>query len=212
MAALVQRMANVDSNVRRLKTMRTPMRADSELRHYFVDWLKAAEMHWFFVQGVDALAAGLYLPGVLSLLNGVEATLRITLHQLRDFHFEEELDCHQVLSNALIRKGAEAGLPADKLAFPGETDFVAKLNSAGPSRRNVEIVRQRHNLCHGNVLEYVNRELGEQNQFFTPECLRDLSAILVVISQNWVRALGEFRKTRFSAEPGVGGSGILVEK
>lgn len=188
------------------------MRADSELRHYFVDCLKAAEMHWFFVQGVDALVADLYLPGVLSLLNGVEATLRITLHQLRDFHFEEELDCHQVLSNALIRKGAEAGLPVDKLAFPGETDFVAKFNSAGPSRRNVEIVRQRHNLCHGNDLEYVNRDLGEQNQFFAPECLRGLSTTLVEISKDWVRALGKFRRTRFSGEPGVRGPGILVEE
>jgi hypothetical protein len=179
------------------------MRPDFELRLYFVDCLKAAEMHWFFVQGVDALAADLYLPGVLSLLNGVEATLRITMHQLKDFHFEEELDCHQVLSNALIRKGDEAGLPVGTLAFPGETDFVAKLNSAGISRRNVEIVRQRHNLCHGNILEYVNRDLCDQNQFFTPECLRGLSSTLVQISKDWVHALGEFRKTWFSAEPGA---------
>lgn len=52
----------MDENVRR----------SFEERLHFVDSLRGAEMHWFFVQAVQALEQKLYLPGVVSLLNGIE--------------------------------------------------------------------------------------------------------------------------------------------
>lgn len=40
----------------------------SPMRNFFFERLCAAEFHWFFIQGVDALFNGLYVPCVSSLL------------------------------------------------------------------------------------------------------------------------------------------------
>lgn len=84
-------------------------------------------------------------------------------------------------------------MPVSELAFPGEAHFEAKLGGKTP---HVEIVRTRHNLCHGNVLEWLNKDLGVDNLFFTPECVRPLVGVLLDISSRWAAALGAFRRAK----------------
>jgi hypothetical protein len=154
-------------------------------RSDFIEWLEAAELHWFFIQGEQALERELYLPGTVALINGIEASIRFTLHRLDGKTLDDDLGA--TLSNRLIREARDRGLPVQTLAFPGERDFDAKLATRDPY---VEVVRVRHNLAHGNIVEYVNRE----DDVFTPECLRDLSSILLNLSCEWGKQLGEFRK------------------
>jgi hypothetical protein len=167
--------------------------------HFFLENLRGAEFHWFFVQAVNALEHDLYVPAVSSLFNGVEATLRVTLQQIADPHFMQAPSSYQVLSNRLILDAHAHGMPVENLAFPGENNFFEKLRSEKPARVDVEIVRLRNDICHGNVFEFINRELDEGNHLFTPECLRDLAATLMEISKQWALELGKFRHERFYA-------------
>ncbi|MEG4248229.1 hypothetical protein [Microcoleus sp. Pol10D4] len=155
--------------------------------------LRGSEMHWFFVQGAQALRKELYIPGVLSLINGIEATLRITIHQLAGKSFNEDVSDYKLLSNSLINKAGDKGMPILALAFPGESDFSANLATTKPNRVDVKIVALRNDLCHGNVTPFLNRELGEDLIFFTPECLRETSQILLSVSKQWVEELSRFR-------------------
>ncbi|AKD58409.1 hypothetical protein SD10_08520 [Spirosoma radiotolerans] len=167
------------------------------LRNFFFERLCAAEFHWFFVQGIDALMNGLYVPAVSSLLNGIEASLRITVDQVNNPTGELiELSPYKVLSNNLIKGARDIGMPTNCLAFPEEEEFDQKLESQKPNRIDVELVRQRNNICHGNILEFVNRDLGKENSFFTPVSLRQLSFQLLDISGSWAEQIGEYRKNR----------------
>lgn len=56
-----------------------------------------------------------------------------------------------ILSNALLRKAYRAGLPVTLLAFPDEQDLLTKIADGAPKLPHAEIVRTRHNLCHGNI-------------------------------------------------------------
>ena len=85
------------------------------------------------------------------------------------------------------------------LAFPNEQGFMQKLSTKPPNALYVEVVRVRHNLCHGNILEYVNTELGEEYAFFTPECCRELAFKLYEVSKGWAQNLGAFRRSLFNA-------------
>lgn len=87
-------------------------------------------------------------------------------------------------------------MPVQALAFPGETDFLAKLKTTKPDRLDVEVVRQRNNICHGDIFEFINRELGPENSFFTPECLQPLASTLVDVSHIWADELGKFRRSK----------------
>jgi hypothetical protein len=109
-----------------------------------------------------------------------------------------ELDSIKTLSNNLLKSAKESGLPVEALAFPGEHDFLEKLETKRPNQVNVEIVRIRHNLCHGNILEYINTELGEHNAFFTPECCHELAKILHLVSKGWAVQLGFFKRRLFN--------------
>lgn len=165
------------------------------LRNFFFERLCAAEFHWFFIQGIDAIMNGLYVPGVSSILNGVEASLRMTLAQVAaGEEIVAEMSPYRVLSNNLILNARDLGIPISLLAFPDEADFNQKLESQKPNRVDVEIVRYRNNICHGNILEFVNRELGTENSFFTPVSLRSLAFILIDISGGWAEQLGQFRR------------------
>lgn len=167
--------------------------------NFFVEHLRGAEMHWFFIQAVKAMRSELYIPACSSFLNGIEASLRITIAQLDVAEKVNELSAYKLLSNVLLVKAKELDIPVELLAFEGENDFLRKLTTKKPNRVDVEVVRVRNNICHGNVLEYVNSELGEDNKFFTPECLRDVSNNLYETSRKWVVGLGQFRQ----AEIGV---------
>ena len=174
-----------------------PIKELSPLKNFFIEHLQAAEFHWFFVQGVDALMNGFYVPAVSSLLNGIEASLRVTISQASNSeHKIIELSSHKVLSNNLIKNAKELGLPTSALAFSNEKDFEIKLETLKPNIINVEIVKQRNNICHGNILEFINTEFGDENSFFTPECLRELSFELLNICGNWVEQLGIYRKEK----------------
>ena len=165
---------------------------------FFLENLRDAEFHWFFIQAVKALEHDLYVPAVSSLLDGIEVTLRVTLQQIAATNIPQEPSPHRVLSNKLIQDAYALGLPVEKLAFPGEGNFFDKLQSTKPCRVDVEVVRIRNNICHGNVFEFINRELGEGNQFFTPECLRELAISLLEVSKQWALALGKYRHERFA--------------
>lgn len=167
-------------------------------RNIFFESLCASEQHWFFVQGHDAYFQELYVPALSSLLNGIEASLRITMHQL-DPGIESdlsELSPYRVLSNKLISQASELGVDVRYLAFNDEVDFVDKLNSRKPHRKDVEIVRLRNNICHGNITEFINTELGVQNSYFSPELLKDTTERVLAISADWCEMLGRFRRQR----------------
>lgn len=172
---------------------------DGELKEhkekvFFIHQNLGAEIHWFFTQAFQALKSELYLPACTSFLNGIEASLRVTMAQVEKPYRVTELDGIKTLSNSLLKSAKEAGLPIEALAFPNEHDFLDKLETKRPNQLNVEIVRIRHNLCHGNIFEYVNVELGEHNAFFNPECCRELAKLLYIVSKKWAIQLGIFRK------------------
>lgn len=166
---------------------------------FFIEQGLGAEVHWFFTQALQALKEELYLPACTSFINGIEASIRVTLSQVEIPARVEELDPNKTLSNRLLKKAQDAGIPIECLAFPNEQDFLQKLRTKKPNIVNVEVVRVRHNLCHGNILEYVNTELGEGNEFFTPECCRELAFALYAISKLWAKNLGAFRRQLFKA-------------
>lgn len=168
-------------------------------RVFFVEQRLGAEVHWFFTQGLDALKAELYLPACTSFLNGIEASLRVTLAQIDNPIRVSSLDPLKTLSNRLLNEAMDKGLPVERLAFPSEKDYFEKLKSKKPALKFVEIVRVRHDLCHGNILAYVNTDLGEPNAFFTPECCRDLAKTLYAVSKNWAEGLGGFRAKLFNS-------------
>lgn len=161
---------------------------------FFIEQELGAEIHWFFTQAVQALKNELYLPACTSFLNGIEASLRITMAQIETPSITTELDPFKTLSNKLVNSAKDYGLPVEALAFPCEDNFMEKLKTKRPNQVNIEVVRVRHNLCHGNILEYVNTELGEHNAFFTPECCRELAKILYAVSKEWAIQLGMFRR------------------
>lgn len=175
------------------------IRLEHEERMFFLKHSLGAEVHWFFSQGSEALKQGLILPACSSFIIGIESSLRVTMAQIDKPAPVEELDPTRILSNKLLIAARAAGLPVEKLAFPEELDFIEKLESLKPNQRNVEIVRVRHNLCHGNILEYINKDLGEDNYFFTPECCLKLAMQLLLVSKAWVEELGKFRKAIQSA-------------
>ena len=165
--------------------------------NFFFEALSAAELHWFFVQGLTAIRTELYLPGVSALLNGIEASVRVTMHQIAvDPTGQTEPTPYRVLSNPLLAAAGEAGLPIAALAFPGEESFLQKLVRPKKDREDVEIVRLRNNLCHGNIFEFVTPKSAGVDAYFTPDALGDVSSVLLGVSFDWAQALGDFRRSK----------------
>jgi len=163
-----------------------------EVQNVFLS-LCAAEQHWFFLQGHDAYLERLYLPALSSLLNGIEASLRVTLHLLNKDKEHPDiwaLSPYRVLSNKLILQAQEAGMPVQYLAFSEEKDFLENLKSDN----RVEIVELRNDICHGNVTKFINTELGPEESFFVPDLLRTVTEKVLAISVDWCQALAHFRK------------------
>ena len=164
-------------------------------RNYLFEWLCAAEFHWFFVQGLDAIRNEFIVPGVSSLLNGIEASLRVTIEHVQSQEkAPPEPSPYKVLSNNLLVKAQEMGMPIEFLAFPGEENYDQKLKSQKPNRVDVEVVRLRNNICHGNISEFINTELGLENSFFTPMSLAHIADQLLIVSFAWAKGLGQYRK------------------
>nr|WP_290226833.1 hypothetical protein [Trichocoleus desertorum] len=160
---------------------------------FFIFYCGDPVIHWFFVQAIDALEHNLYIPACSAILNGIEASLRITIHQVEKSNDISKLSPYQVLSNPLILKAKDLGLPVHALALPNETDFKSKLATNKPNRIDVEIVRIRNNICHGNLVEYIDTSSGKEYTVLTPECLQDLAFDLVDVSRLWAYSLGMFR-------------------
>jgi len=100
------------------------IRRDASRNQFFLNSLMNPAFHWFFTQGQEALMRELYIPGVSALLNGIESSVRVTMTQIaEDYEGRLVLSKYQVLSNTLLRKARDAGLPVQNLAFPGEHDF-----------------------------------------------------------------------------------------
>ena len=167
------------------------IRIEYERKSFFLNHNLGAEVHWLFTQALSALDSELYLPACTSFINGIEASLRITMSQIKKPCIVTELDNIPTLSNSLLLAAQNNGLPIEALAFPEESLFLDNLNSKKPNKTDVEIVRIRHNLCHGNFLEYANPE------FFTPECCRPLAHQLHDLCCEWTVQLGKFRKELF---------------
>ena len=172
--------------------------ADYQEKIYFAEQDLGPEVHWFFTQALQALKTELYLPACTSFLNGIEASLRITMSQLDNPVRVVELDPLKTLSNRLLKSALDMGLPVETLAFPEEDNFIERLESKRPYQICTEVVRVRHNLCHGNILEYINTDLGQDYAFFTPECCKELAHLLYKLSKEWTKQLGSFRRERLN--------------
>ncbi|WP_143755191.1 hypothetical protein [Caulobacter sp. B11] len=169
-------------------------------RTYFACNLMNPAFHWFFTQGQQALEQELYIPGVSSILNGIEASLRVTVAQLHpDYAGELTLSPYQNLSNTLLRKARELGVPIKSLAWPGEEDFYTKLET----KENVFVVQLRHDVCHGDILQFIEMMEYEQIQLLTPECLRSIAAELLAVSFAWTYDLAGFRARRGLRPAGI---------
>ena len=158
----------------------------------FIEYDWAAEYFWHFIQGLQALESELYIPGVLSLIAGIETSIRHTLHRIKHDHFPFEDDLGSTLSNGLLRQARDAGIPVQLLAFPDEPNFSSDLDTKTP----VRLVMMRNKLAHGNVQSFIIRELGDDCALFTPECLREIAAVLEKISYTWMEGLDSYRKSR----------------
>ncbi|MGM8061211.1 hypothetical protein [Vogesella indigofera] len=176
-------------------------RAEWEEQAYYTQLNLGAELHWFFTQAADAHRKGLYISACTSFLIGIEASLRLTL-ALIDSPNKPILSPEKTLSNRLIKTARTNGLPVELLAFEGEHDFDAKLASSPKQKVNVELVRLRHDLCHGNFLSY-HQKIPEIGEIFTPECMRETSEKLYTLSKRWAKALSDFRNhhTMLSKQP-----------
>jgi len=162
-------------------------------RTFFSSYYGDASIHWFFTQAIEAIEHELYIPATSVLLNGIEASLRVTIHQLKNHPDFSDLSPYQVLSNCLISKAKEFGLPVKLLAFQDESDFEDKLISEKPNRIDVDIVKIRNNICHGNIFEYVEKVPETGEPILSPECLKNVTLDLVNMSRSWTYSLGLFR-------------------
>lgn len=122
--------------------------------------------------------------------------MRVTLHLLGKEPNEDirDISPYRVLSNNLILQAMDAGMPVKYLAFNDEADFFENLNSEKPKKSDVKIVKLRNNICHGNIMEFVNVELDFGTGIFTPEFLKPVTEQVLAISADWCEALGPFRK------------------
>jgi hypothetical protein len=161
--------------------------------------LKAAEFHWFFVEADKALEQGVYLPAICSFLIGIEASLRLTMHQHsnnNDIKFEK-LSNREILSNKLLFKASILEIPVGSLAFPEESDFLEKLKESKKEKENVDIVKLRHDLCHGNITNYIRHD-PTVGSFFVPDLLREIAGMVRIISLEWCRQLKIYRTEKMS--------------
>ncbi len=171
-----------------------------EIQHYYEHWITPL-IGWFYIQATEAMHSELWLPACTSFLNGIEASLRITLKLKSSNSSQQQLvplaDLNDMatMSNGLLRRAHQEGLPAELLQFPYEQDMLAKITSGAPRLPYAEIVRLRHSFCHGNILEYIesmSEGTLEPIRFFTPECCREQALILSAISKSWVVGLHQY--------------------
>ena len=158
--------------------------------HNYSFEIQGAETHWYFIEGAHAYKEELYLASLLAFFNGIESSIRATLMYINE-GYDKDVLSGKVLSNGLLKDAQKIGLNIEILEFPNESDFHIKLLS---KKTPVELVRNRNNLCHGNVFEYFKELPDTKEKFFTPECLKELATTIKVISEKWATEIGSFRK------------------
>lgn len=164
-------------------------------RSFFHEHRLPSYLSYIFSQSYEALENRLILPACTGFLNGIEASLRVVIEEYSTRNLVLDLDPKILLNNRLLNDARKIGLPVELLAFPEEDDFLEKITSTSKPVKYAEIVRLRHNFCHGNVMEFINKDLGQGYYFFTPECTLPIAFNLLEISRRWVPQLGEFRKS-----------------
>lgn len=159
--------------------------------HNYQRHIGGAEMHYFFVEGKEAYRHGLYIASATCLLIGIEASVRaLHAYHVRGIN-DLNLNPDQTLSNPLLHKARCVGLKIEILAMEGEEEFERKMALGQQRREQVEIVRLRNNLCHGNVKEFFTH-IDDQGTFFTPEALKKVCEQLLNISKPWAEEIGRF--------------------
>ena len=197
----VKRMTTNDEGVE-LKNFLDEAKIEQERRTFFAVALMNPAFHLFFTQGQQALEAELYIPGVSSILNGFEASLRVTMAQL-DPGYAGKLRLSpsddvlskkrmSVLSNKLLSQAHDVGLPVERLSLRIDKNFLDQIKT----RNHVGIVQLRHNVCHGNILDFIQKMEFEQIEILTPECLRSTAAELLGVAYRWAFDLAQFRERR----------------
>lgn len=156
--------------------------------HNYARNIGGAETHWYFIEGDHSFREGLYIASCLCFINGIESSIRTLLMYINEKY--ETLDSKTPnLNNDLIRKTMEAGMDVSILAFPNELDFLEKIKAGKPK---VELVRTRHNICHGNVFEYIQSSDGAEKTF-SPESMKATAAILKNICEPWSKEIFRFK-------------------
>ncbi|MDC5215405.1 hypothetical protein OHW69_12125 [Acinetobacter baumannii] len=154
----------------------------------FIQENSGAEFHWYFIQGIEAYINGHYLPALLSLICGIEASLRSTLHLISDSP-EDRLYVAENMNKQMIIKAKQKGLPISVLAFSDEHDFHEKITND----EKINLIKLRNDLMHGNIREFT--EYFEDQRIFYPEHLLDPLVEIILISKKWIKELSEFRST-----------------
>ncbi|HEN9559782.1 hypothetical protein [Acinetobacter baumannii] len=154
----------------------------------FIQENSGAEFHWYFIQGIEAYTNGHYLPALLSLICGIEASLRSTLHLISDSP-EDRLYVAENMNKQMIIKAKQKGLPISVLAFSDEHDFHEKITNG----EKINLIKLRNDLMHGNIREFT--EYFEDQRIFYPEHLLDPLVEIILISKKWIKELSEFRST-----------------
>src|SRR5690606_29429661 len=89
------------------------LREEYREKTFFIEQNLGAEVHWFFTQAVQALKSQLYLPACTSFLIGIEASLRVTMHQIHSRSRVKSLHPRRILSNRLLKDALSSGLPIE---------------------------------------------------------------------------------------------------
>nr|WP_320048885.1 hypothetical protein [uncultured Desulfuromonas sp.] len=160
------------------------------MTHNYARRINAAETHWYFIEGAQAFHHGLYLASSLSFLNGIESSIRALLMYI-DQGFENDDLVGPTFSNRLLRDAQKVGLNVEILAFDDEPDFLTDIQSNKP---NVKIVQTRHNLCHGNVFEYIEDIPVTNDRIFTPNSLYPLASKLRDLGEAWSKEIERFKR------------------
>lgn len=165
------------------------------IKNNFIGPIQGAEIHWYFIEGAEAFHQGLYLASLLSLVNGIESSLRALLMYNSTGMDQDDL-LGKILSNGLILDAKLAGMNVEILALSSEKNFPEKLRN---KKTPVEIVRLRNNLCHGNVFEFFKSPQDVPYKTFTPESIKPLSEEVLKISASWAKEVGRFKEHAIKA-------------
>ena len=65
------------------------------------------------------------------------------------------------------------------------------------------MVQLRHDVCHGNILNVIQRMAFEKIETLTPECLRTTAASLQDLAYRWTLGLAQFRARNGRRPEGV---------